>query len=84
MLLRHSGYDADLTIEDLSSVPQGFEYDSQTGGFVRYSIGQRGFNDDGNTGLRTVVLVADDGSVYFGQLFKPSVSRGGERTGERL
>ncbi len=64
--------DADLTIEDLSSVPQGFEYDSQTGSFVRYSIGQRGFNDDGNTGSPTVGKVADDGSVYFDSV-KPLV-----------
>jgi hypothetical protein len=56
---------AHLTSDDLSSLPQGFEYDSQTGGFARYSIGQEGFNDGGNTGSPTVGWVADDGSVYF-------------------
>ncbi len=54
-----------LTSDDLSSVPQGFEYDSQSGGFARYSVGEGGFNDDGNTGTPTVGQVADDGSVYF-------------------
>ncbi len=56
---------ARLTSDDLSSVPQGFVYDSQSGGFARYSVGEDGFNDDGNNGSPTVGRVADDGSVYF-------------------
>ncbi len=54
-----------LTSDDLSGVQQGFEYDSQTGGIVRYSVGQDGFNEDGNTGSPTLGEVADDGAVYF-------------------
>ncbi len=54
-----------LTPDDLSAVQQGFEYDSQTGGIVRYSVGQNGFDEDGNTGSPTLGEVADDGSVYF-------------------
>jgi hypothetical protein len=56
---------ARLTADDLSSDVQGFEYDSQTGDFVRYSIGQNGFNADGNTGSPSLGKVANDGSVYF-------------------
>jgi hypothetical protein len=54
-----------LTPDDLSSGWQGFAYDSQTGAFVRYSVGRDGFNDNGNTSSPTVGDVADDGSVYF-------------------
>jgi hypothetical protein len=35
--------------EDTSTVKQLFEYDAQTEGLVRISIGQGGYNDDGNT-----------------------------------
>jgi hypothetical protein len=39
----------DLTPDDTSSkVRQVFEYDAQTGGLVRVSIGQNGFNHNGN------------------------------------
>ncbi len=40
---------ADLTPDDTSTARQVFEYDAQTGDLVRVSIGQNGFNDDGNT-----------------------------------
>jgi hypothetical protein len=40
---------ADLTPDDTSSVAQIFEYDSQTGSLVRVSVGQGGFNENGNT-----------------------------------
>jgi hypothetical protein len=56
---------AHLTPDDLSSVAQAFEYDSQSGGFVRVSIGQDGFNSDGNTGSVRNLRVANDGSAYF-------------------
>lgn len=56
---------AHLTADDLSEVEQGFEYDSQTGVFVRFSIGEDGFNSDGNTGTVGKAMVANDGSVYF-------------------
>jgi hypothetical protein len=54
---------ADLTPDDTSSgVWQVFEYDTQTGRLIRVSIGQGGFNHDGNTS-------ADDATIpgpYFG------------------
>ena len=40
---------ADLTPGDTSTAQQVFEYDAQTGELVRVSIGQNGFNDNGNT-----------------------------------
>ena len=39
----------DLTPGDTSTAVQVFEYDAQTGVLVRCSIGQDGFNDNGNT-----------------------------------
>ncbi len=56
---------AHLTSDDLSSLEQGFEYDSQAGSFTRFSIGQNGFNNDGNTGTVGNAMVANDSSVYF-------------------
>ena len=38
-----------LTPDDTSSVAQVFEYDTQTGSLVRVSIGQDGYNDNGNS-----------------------------------
>jgi hypothetical protein len=55
-------------------VGQLFEYDAQTGSLVRVSIGQDGYNENGNTSnqLDTPSLgdpgdeaVADDGAVFF-------------------
>jgi hypothetical protein len=40
----------DITPGDTSKTAQVFEYDAQTGELVRCSIGQDGFNDNGNTG----------------------------------
>lgn len=56
---------AHLTPDDLSPFAQGFEYDSQTGGIVRVSIGENGFNDNGNAGSVGRLLVANDGAVFF-------------------
>ncbi len=39
----------DLMPDDTSTAQQVFEYDAQTAGLVRVSIGQNGYNDDGNT-----------------------------------
>jgi hypothetical protein len=39
----------DLTPDDTSTVRQVFEYDAQTGVLERVSVGQDGYNDDGNT-----------------------------------
>ncbi len=52
-----------FTPDDLNSKAQAFEYDSQTGEFVRVSVGQNGFNEDGNTGEVQNPTAADDGSV---------------------
>jgi hypothetical protein len=40
---------ADLTSGDTSTAQQIFEYDAQTSDLTRVSIGQDGFNDNGNT-----------------------------------
>lgn len=50
----------DLTNDDTSSARQVFEYDAQDEKLVRVSIGQNGFNDDGNT-------VAGDASIVSPQ-----------------
>ena len=38
-----------LTPGDTSTVAQAFRYDAQTGELIRISVGQNGFNNDGNT-----------------------------------
>ncbi len=42
---------AHLTSGDSSDEAQVFRYDAQTGELVRISVGERGFNDNGNSGL---------------------------------
>jgi hypothetical protein len=42
----------DLTPDDTSNAQQAFEYDAQTGALVRVSIGQDGFNHNGNVTAR--------------------------------
>jgi hypothetical protein len=42
---------ADLTPDDTSTAQQVFRYDAQTGELVRVSIGQEGFNANGNTNI---------------------------------
>jgi hypothetical protein len=54
-----------LTLDDFSNGAQTFEYDSQTGSVVRVSIGQNGYNHNGNTGGIGKAKVADDGAVFF-------------------
>jgi hypothetical protein len=63
---------AHLTTDTLGPAEQGFEYDSQTGDFVRITIGQNGFNDDGNAMSEVAtesifhkMMVANDGAVFF-------------------
>jgi hypothetical protein len=41
---------ADLTPDDTSTARQVFRYDAQTGTLIRVSIGDKGFNNNGNTG----------------------------------
>jgi hypothetical protein len=60
----------DLTADDTSTTgaAQVFRYDAQTGALVRISVGQRGFNDNGNAGTRdaTIVWVREDYANAFG------------------
>jgi hypothetical protein len=61
----------ELTADDTSTARQVFEYDAQTGSLVRVSIGQNGFNNNGNTsafdagtpkeGSNQARAVSDDG-----------------------
>lgn len=44
--------DRDLTPDDTSTARQVFEYDAQSGSLVRVSIGQDGFNHNGNVSVR--------------------------------
>lgn len=46
----------DLTPDDTSSARQVFEYDALTGSLVRVSVGQNGFNDDGNTAVQNATI----------------------------
>jgi hypothetical protein len=47
---------SDLTPDDTSTAAQVFEYDAQTGSLVRVSIGQDGFNHNGNVAIRLKLL----------------------------
>ena len=67
---------ADVTLDDTSTVAQAFRYDALTGELIRVSIGQAGFNSDGNTGSDPVSLastkldrltVSEDGSYIVFQ-----------------
>ncbi len=61
----------DLTPDDTSTVAQVFEYDAQTGSLARVSVGQDGYNDNGNTDIAPASVVgaggsvAADGTVFF-------------------
>jgi hypothetical protein len=52
--------DADLTSGDTSTVPQVFEYNAEARTLVRVSIGQNGFNDNGN-----VTAQPDGASIVY-------------------
>jgi hypothetical protein len=54
----------DLTPDDTSGVSQLFHYDSVTGQLVRVSIGQNGFNDNGNTANDPVTVPVRFGSFF--------------------
>jgi DNA-binding beta-propeller fold protein YncE len=67
---------ADVTLDDTSTVAQAFRYDAQTGELIRVSVGQGGFNSDGNTSSYPVSLastelerltVSEDGSYIVFQ-----------------
>jgi hypothetical protein len=58
-----------LTPDDTSTAAQVFEYDAQTGSLLRVSIGQNGYNDNGNTNL-AAASISD--AVYIEQDSKPT------------
>jgi hypothetical protein len=51
---------ADLTHDDTSTVAQVFRYDSQSGELARVSVGQDGFDNDGNTTTNPAQLARSD------------------------
>jgi hypothetical protein len=51
---------ADLTDDDTSTVAQVFRYDSQSGELARVSVGQDGFDNDGNTTTNPAQLARSD------------------------
>jgi hypothetical protein len=53
-----------LTSDDTSTAAQIFEYDAQTGSLTRVSIGQGGYNDNGNTDVAEASILTPgyDGS----------------------
>ena len=55
-----------LTPDDTSTsgAAQVFRYDAQTGALVRISIGERGFNDNGNAGVAGASIVLSE-STFF-------------------
>ena len=69
---------SDITADDESSAAQVFRYDAQTETLIRVSIGERGFNDDGNAGsgdasirkpftFRSDPTMSDNGAYVFFQ-----------------
>lgn len=62
---------ADLTRGDSSRVGQAFEYNAQTEALTRISIGQSGFNENGNTASESDVPRIP--SAFYGQAFEPSI-----------
>lgn len=58
---------AKLTPGDTSAVDQIFEYDAATGALARVSVGEDGYNDDGNSESdpATDALVSEDGRQVF-------------------
>lgn len=62
---------ADLTPDDTSAVSQLFRYDAATGDLTRVSVGQAGFNDNGNTDVDPVTMPRQFGKYAFGQNSPP-------------
>jgi len=49
---------ADVTLDDTSTSAQAFRYDAQSGELIRVSVGQNGFNSNGNTSSDPVILAS--------------------------
>ncbi len=60
-----------LTADDTSTATQVFEYDSRTGSLARVSIGQNGFNDNGNTDTGDGVGI-EYPTYYYSGISKPN------------
>jgi DNA-binding beta-propeller fold protein YncE len=73
---------AHLTRDDHASTRQVFRYDAQTGQLLRVSIGQRGFNDNGNAGTGSARIVPGGHLSSFADgnaRRNPSMSNDGSR-----
>jgi hypothetical protein len=70
---------ADLTPGDTSTVPQVFRYDAQDGELARISIGNEGYNNNGNTGVNLAFIerASLSGEQKVGVDIHPSVSNDG-------
>jgi hypothetical protein len=69
---------ADLTPDDSSSVPQVFEYDASARTLVRVSVGDGGFNNDGNTNTYPARIVNPEyNGVWDATLHRTSVGADG-------
>ena len=55
----------DLTPDDTSVNQQVFEYDAETGALVRVSVGQDGFDDDGNGGVGSAEIVRPEYEFHY-------------------
>jgi len=62
---------AQLTPDDTSAVSQLFRYDSVSGQLVRISIGENGFNDNGNASIDPFTLPRSAGEYGGGQRLAP-------------
>jgi hypothetical protein len=74
----HRGLTPDATRAEGPS--QVYEYDAQSGALIRVSVGQGGFNNNGNTGVGNATITAAARSVESGsvpQRSDPTMSRGG-------
>jgi hypothetical protein len=62
-----------LTADDTSTAQQIFEYDARTGSLARVSIGQNGFNDNGNTDRATSEVYSNIPTAEYNDVreFKP-------------
>jgi Tol biopolymer transport system component len=68
----------DLTPDDTSAAQQVFEYDAQSGNLIRVSIGDREFNENGNTNVDEA-SVSTPFSNNINQTSHPSVSEDGSK-----
>jgi hypothetical protein len=71
--------EADLTDEGIAAGKrQVFQYDAETGGLVRASIGEDGYNDDGREPLANSVLSRRFPSAYVSGTDSPTLAAGSQ------